>query len=100
MDSYQYYLVVDTSTQWFTKLAAISEKHTQSLDVPTRMLDAPFFSQIFSREQWPKPIELKGEQPLGWAGWNISKQEFDRIARMIELWPAVQEFNKLQEYNV
>lgn len=94
----QYFLLVDQSTQWFCRLVAIPDDtpEKQWNEVPSQMR-GDFLSNIYAREMWPKTLELGSES---WGGWNISRQEYERIRRMIELWPAVQEYQKLQDYNV
>lgn len=93
----KYFLVIDQSTQWFSRLVVtFDEKETQWKEVPSEMR-GDFLNSIYQREMWPQPIEMSGQS---WGGWNIGLTEYVRIKRMIELWPAVQEYQKLQDYNV
>lgn len=100
----RYYILVDESTQWFSKLVALEEgakEPREQIDIPQRVMRGRFFANIFERAPLEKTLLLYGQMGgQSWGGWNISPMEYKRIFRIIELCAAEQEYQKLQEYNV
>lgn len=109
----RHYLLTDVGTQWFTKLVRrevevsydqrvvgglTERKETvvaeSVLDVPSEVMGQPFLQNIYGREEtnWTKV------QGSSFGGWSISRLEYERIKRLIELTPTVTEFNKLASY--
>ena len=97
----RYYLVSDVGTQWFHYL--ISKTDTEVVEVhdmhPLHAIKSTLLSNIYAREPISKWLELRhGRLALGggdFGGWTISELEFNRIKRLLELAPAVDEFHKL-----
>jgi hypothetical protein len=98
-----YYLITDMGTQWFHYL--VSKDGEKIVDVhdmsPINRADSTLLSNIYGRE----PVHglpdfhdgrlINGGGMFG--GWSISELEFGRIKRMLELAPAVSEFNKIKD---
>lgn len=108
----RYYYLFDVGTQWQTKLARLEIETTYEsqkkgpderketvvnadlLDIPTRVTNSDFVRNVFGRQDVPY-MNLAGNL---WGGWSLSPAEYNRIKRMIELTPAVGEFEKLARY--
>lgn len=107
----RYYLAVDTATQWFPCIVKLevsddgkASKTIERIDLPAAIHilpgppEARFLSNIYRRHGQAIP-EIDWSHGEAW-GHSISDWEYDRIKRMIELWPLVQEFNELSKYKV
>lgn len=108
--SYLHYLVGDDSVQWFAKLVrvdlqtpatAASESGVavtamDSIDVPNALSGA-FLLNVYAREYSATRVLVEGQV---WRGWSLSEAEYRRIARLVELHPAVEEFKRLAAYSV
>ncbi len=97
----KYYLVTDVGTQWFSYLVSVHDGQTiDCLEVPND-LDGSLLRNIYGREQVDQWMNLRhGGMVLGggsFGGWSVSRLEFDRIKRLIELTPAVVEFNRIRD---
>lgn len=98
-----YYLITDTGTQWFHYL--ISKDGEKVVDVydmsPLNPIKSTLLSNIYGRETMEKWLTLRDSRLILGGGdfgaWSISKLEFDRILRMLELAPAVKEFEQLKD---
>jgi hypothetical protein len=99
-----YYLVTDIATQWF--------QYSVSLDSTKKVVDvidlrdfvrvpSTLLSNIYGREAITESLRLQDYRLVNsggdFYGWTISELEFNRIKRMVELMPAVQEFNKIKD---
>lgn len=97
----RYYLVSDIGTQWFHYLIAKTE--TEVVEVydmsAINGIKSTLLSNIYDREPIEKWLKLNDHRlSLGggdFVGWTISELEFNRIKRLIELAPAVDESFKL-----
>ena len=100
-----YYLITDVGTQWFSYVIAteggeVHESHSLS---NLNCHKIPFFSNIYEREihfgdrKFKSILGGEWSNQGPWYGWSISKTEFERIRRLVELEPSVREFNKLGE---
>ena len=107
----RYYLLGDDSFQWTVKLARVEidpniavvigqyPRHLteELLDVPVDVDRCDFLGNIYAREaQFGGGARRFGGESYGW--WSISAAEHARIKRLIELTPAVTEFNRLAAY--
>ncbi len=98
-----YYLITDTGTQWFHYL--ISKDGDKVIDVhdmsPINHVKSTLLSNIYGRESIAKGLNLQdGRLNPGsgdFYGWTISRLEYDRIKRLLELAPAVKEFEKVKD---
>lgn len=101
-----YYLITDAGTQWFHYM--VSKESDKLVDVfdmaPINCVKSTLLSNIYGREPVGSTmntfltfsdIRLDGHSLFG--GWSISRLEFDRIKRLLELAPAVKEFNQIKD---
>jgi hypothetical protein len=94
----KYYLLHDNNTQWFTKIVSIDIKSVDEkndgieefIDVDTA-IKGPFIESIFERELHFSNKKFYGNS---YYGWTISKNEFDRLKRLTELYPKYLEYMK------
>ena len=114
----RHYLLIDSGTQWFCKLARIEVEITwepqkkgasirketvvkeQLVDVPGGMCGQStggFLQNVYGR-QLAFDYQRFGNDH--YYGWSLSPTEHARIARLIELQPAVNEYNRLVAYTV
>ena len=96
----KYYVVTDAGVQWFTYLVALGDgggvvECIEASNLP----EGTLMKNIHAREPIEKWLHIRhGSMVLGggdYGGWNVSKLEFDRMKRLLELQPAVREYEKL-----
>ena len=99
-----YYLITDAGTQWFHYMVA--KENGVCVDVydmsPLNHVKSTLLSNIYGRESIGGFIEFKHSRLINgggsdFGGWSISQLEFDRINRLLELAPAVAEFEKVKD---
>lgn len=110
----RYYLIVDSGTQWFSRIICIKDDReiSESLDLQTLEPQLKHNSSLFSNIYGRKPLgvitdEFGNKLTLNhysfgssgnislWHGWSISEFEFEKIKKLIELTPYVKKFNEL-----
>ncbi len=95
----KYALLTDNSVQWFTYLVSIHE--TGECDEYYYYLDNSikndYLTNCFNRELSFNNLRLMVPSAAvdTFYGTWISKYDFERIRRMIQLYPSVLEYNKL-----
>ena len=88
----KYYLLHDNSVQWFTYIIELEgDTIFKMVDVPNS-ITGPFLNSIFEREVHFTNRVFNG---MSYCGWTISKSEYDKVTRMIELYPKYLEYIKL-----
>lgn len=104
-----YSLIIDNSTQWFSYLIKyvecdpmIKQYHIQEnylLDSDMERYNQ-FISNIYSRPFSFNNVrfDIPGDSNQTFNGIHISEKEFNRVKKMIDLWPKVVEYNKLKTY--
>lgn len=101
-----HYLITDSGTQWFSYIVSKQdEKLIEVFEVSSLIcVQSTLLSNIYGRETINGGVldeKMKFYDPRlscgggYFGGWAISKLEFDRIKRMLELKPSVDEFNKI-----
>ncbi len=93
-----YYLVTDGGTQWFHYLISKHEgKVVDVHDMSPIKGDSTLLSNIYAREPIQHFPDVRDGRMTGslFGGWSISKLEFDRIKRMLELVPSIREYAQL-----
>ncbi len=98
-----YYLITDIGTQWFHYL--VSKQEDVLVEVhdmrDLQGVKSTLLSNIYGREPAEKWLTLRDSRlSLGggdFYGWSISALEFNRIKRLLELTPAVKEFEKVKD---
>lgn len=94
----KYCLITDNNVGWFTYLVSIHEtgEACETFDLPFGLTNE-FLSNIFSRcpSFTNLKIMLKNSSLDTFCGTFISKYDFDRIKKMIEIYPAFLEYNRL-----
>lgn len=94
----KYALLTDNSVQWFTDIVSILDtgevNDYKELDTE---ISNEYLSNIFNKELSFTSLKLTipGQSLDTWYGTWISEYDFKRIARMIELFPAVKEYYRL-----
>lgn len=92
----KYYLAVDESVQWFCAIFKFeNDTLIEKVNVSTSIV-GDFLNNIFSREQHFTYKKLDNDL---WSGWTISENEFNRIKKLVQLRPYVEEYNKLSQYS-
>lgn len=98
-----YYLLTDTGTQWFHYLVSKDgETFKEVFDMrDLNHLQSTLLANIYDRELMDRNLPVTDYRIVmgcgGFYGWTISYLEFSRIKRLLELSPAIQEFNKLKD---
>lgn len=101
-------LLIDEDCQWLAyivkfdqiKLMEINQVE-EYLELPSQMdKENPFISNIYNRDINHYRITL---QPSinginGFYGWSLSELDYNRIKRMITLWPSLQEYKNIVKY--
>lgn len=102
-DSYAF--LVDDGTQWFIALCQLDKDNQvlHQLSVhPDLDRQNPFITNIYLRRHNLFNIKINthvnGCSSGTYYGWSISKNEYNRIVRMIELQPYAREFDELKEW--
>lgn len=101
----QYFYLVDGNTQWFHRIVesikddSISEidqwKVSEVFEVDMG-ISGEFLHDIFERETIShRKFTGKIDSRDCWWGWSISKSEYNKIKKLIELYPKMQEYFKL-----
>ena len=94
----KYLLVTDNSVQWFTYLVCVAEtgEVLEEYSVPTCFNNA-YINNLYNRGVYPHDIELniRGCSVNRFCGNNISEYEYQRVRRMLELFPQVKEYERL-----
>lgn len=96
MIEFDYYLLFDNSTQWFSAVIK-TPKYEESnfhrpIDLDSKLIETEFLANLFNRK------EIFNNRQYGnntWRGWAISEYEYDRVLKLKELLPSVKEFNRL-----
>ncbi len=94
----KYALITDNSVQWFSYVVSIfdtgevAEYHNLPND-----LNNEFISNINRPTFGINPLVIPGESNNSWTGMWLSKYEFDRIKKMITLYPSFKEYIRLGE---
>lgn len=86
----KYYLIVDNGTQWFTKALALNDSDAvhEVFDIDIG-IKSPFMQSIFEREtHFTNRLFIDNH----YYGWTISKMEYDRLKKMVELYPKHKEY--------
>jgi len=93
-----YALLTDNSVQWFSFLVAISEtgEAVEHYSIPNSMSNK-YLSNLFNRGMHYSdlPLTIPGISVDRFYGNNCSEYEFGRVRKMIELYPQVQEYERL-----
>lgn len=91
----KYYLVNDNSVQWFSYIITIeNDKVTEYFKLDLG-INGPYLKSICSRELHFQNKELKINFAYDtYYGWTISKEEYDHIKKLIELYPQYLEYIK------
>lgn len=95
----KYAVLVDTGTQWFSYLVQYKDggaiEHTE---LSARM-ESPFLSNLLDREpDLNLEMNLRGEPSNSYYGWSVSKKDYMRLKKLIELHPIYLEYLRLGEY--
>lgn len=95
----KYALITDNCTQWFSYIVSIFDtgETVETYEVPSKLTNE-FLLNLYKREQSFSGLNIRiPNEPASfcWAGSWISGYEFQRVKKMIQLWPAVQEFERL-----
>lgn len=102
-----YYLITDAGTQWFHYM--VSKDGDRLVDVfdmaPLNPIRSTLLANIYAREPigstmatWLRFHDSRLSLGGGdFGGWSISALEFNRIKRLLELVPAVREFEKVKD---
>ncbi|MDP2692445.1 MAG: hypothetical protein Q8O88_02260 [bacterium] len=94
----KYYLAVDNSTQWETVLIAVDDNNEDKISFFQHVdsgICGPFIHSICSRELHFGDKKFYNKT---YYGWTLSEVEFNKIKRMIDLYPEYLEYLKL--YNL
>lgn len=95
MSNAKYYLAIDNGTQWFSAAFRFIENECVERVNLDSHIRGDFFDNILSREiHFYNTFILDNH----WRGWSISEKEFNKIKRLMQLKPLVEEYNKLLEY--
>lgn len=98
----KYYLINDASVQWFTYIIFckdIKKVETEifNLFVPNGIIDsAVVIRNILQRDVSFNNISIRGQL---YDAWSISKYEFEKIKRLVELWELYKEYVSLVNSN-
>lgn len=90
-----YYLISDNDVQWFTRVVAMNWPElrvVESKDLPSAVC-GDFLSSIWERDIAFSNKEIDNQT---WSGWSLSRYEYDRVLRIIELHPSAAEYEKLR----
>lgn len=102
MKDFNYALIIDDSVQWFAYIVKYSgDKVFEFHSIPVQLENNnPFMSNIYSRtfSIHGKKFNLSGQCCDRFNGIIISPKEFERIAKMINLWDSYVELEKLKQY--
>lgn len=101
-----YALIIDESVQWFAYLVKYKEgldnipEVMEHFSLPCRIEDNnDFINNVYAREiSFTNKYFKFVEHFDNFGGWYLSPREYNRIKRMIEIWPIVVEFNNLKRY--
>lgn len=87
-----YYFLHDNSVQWFSYIVAMDgEKVEEMIQVPID-ISGDFLTNILQREVHFGNKMIRGET---FAGWSISKMEFDKLKEIVSLYPAYKKYLKM-----
>jgi hypothetical protein len=99
----EYALIIDVSTQWFAYLVKYKNTngHKEELlyhHIPSRLdRDNPFIGNIY-RRKLSFSYERFDIDHQEYYGWHLSDLEYNKIKRMIDIYPTVMEFERLKKY--
>src|SRR5687768_10317034 len=99
----KYYFLHDNGVQWFSALLSVEgEPNAEGryeykqvdtfIDVPLA-INGPFLTSILSREIH---FTNRTVNNTSYYGWTLSKTEFDRLKKIVELYPSYLEYLNLQ----
>lgn len=87
-----YYFLHDNSTQWFSYIVEIDgDKVCEMIQVPND-ISGDFLTNILQREIHFSNKTIRGEP---FAGWSISKMEFDKLREIVLLYPSYKKYLKM-----
>jgi hypothetical protein len=91
----KYYFAIDNSTQWFSILVEVDEKdNIISRNDYLEYMGGEFLSNITNREM---NFTNKNISNNYYYGWSLSRLEYDRLKKIIDLAPYVLEFERLRK---
>jgi len=90
--SFNYAILVESGCQWDMQLYFNGD----IIDM-NDVAKEPFFINLYARGVTIQSFRYEG---IDWYGYHISEAEAKRIERMIELYPAHSEYNKLAASNI
>ena len=99
----EYALIVDVSTQWFAYIVEYKDTKFGKEEISYHQIpngmdnNNPFLDNIYSRKL-SFLYERFNISSQDYFGWHLSPLEYNRIKRMIDIWPRVLEFEKLKSY--
>ena len=95
---YKYALITDNSLQWFSFIIALSESDDilESYHIDSKM-NNEYLTNLFNRQTsfFSKMLTLPTHQTDWYSGIWISEYDFLRVRKMTELWPALEEYERL-----
>lgn len=94
---------IDNGTQWFSfaarikELGDINKSLTVEDHVPidSRTEDSPFCRNIISRKKSFTDLRVEIGSQIGFYGWYISEEEYNKLVKAQELLKGVEEYDKL-----
>ena len=97
----KYAIISDTSVQWFTYIVSIAEtgEVLEEYQLEGR-IRGEFIDNLVDRECSFRALELRllTNSETRWYGNWISKKEFERLHKIIQLYPGVIEYNRLLKF--
>lgn len=103
-------LIIDNSTQWFAYIISYLDTRNQDKNGKTTIKESyhlsseienhnPFVMNIYNRQYsfGNEKFDIFGVGISSYYGYYLSEYDFNRIKRMIEIYPVVCEFNRLKQ---